>query len=107
MMPVMTAEALRTFMAPMINDLNRLGINITNPNPAWYESFPKSQYRASGPGDGVSDTRMVSRLWPRSIFEDTSSDEFEVAMAAIRSFVEDGGFRVHSVDYHPSYETAG
>lgn len=28
-------------------------------------------------------------------------------MAAIRSWVEDGGYNFHSVDFHPSYTTAG
>ncbi|KAF2644807.1 FAD/FMN-containing isoamyl alcohol oxidase-like protein MreA [Massarina eburnea CBS 473.64] len=107
MMPAMASDEFRNFMAPMVTDLNDLGINITNPVPKWFESFPKSQYRAKGPGENVGNIRMVSRLWPRSIFEDTSSQKFTTAMAAIRSFVEDGGYSFHSVDYHPSNKVAG
>lgn len=63
--------------------------------------------RPNGPGEGVSNGRFGSRLFPRSNFEDPESDEFLASMAAIRSFVEEGGYDFHSTDYSPTYEVAG
>ncbi|CAI6340144.1 unnamed protein product [Periconia digitata] len=107
MMPSMSSSEFSSFMAPLISDLNKIGITITNPTPKWFPTFPESQFRPNGPGEGVANRRLVSRLFPREIFEDPTSKEFAKAMSAIRIFVEEGGYSFHSVDYHPSLETAG
>ncbi|KAF2678436.1 FAD/FMN-containing isoamyl alcohol oxidase-like protein MreA [Lentithecium fluviatile CBS 122367] len=105
-MPGMSADEMSEFMAPIIKDINNLGINISNPKPDWWPTFAAYAGRVA-PGEGVGNGRMGSRLFPRSNFVDTSSTEFNATMAAIRSWVEDGGYSFHSVDYHPSLETAG
>lgn len=107
MMPSMTSSEFAAFMQPLITDINKAGIAIANPTPNWFPTFPKSQLRPNGPGEGVSNGRFVSRLFPRALFEDTSADGFSNAMKAIRAFIEEGGYSFHSVDYHPSLETAG
>lgn len=106
-MPDVSAVELKEFVAPIIRDLNDVGINITNPQPSHWESYPKYSYRPNGAGEGVGNGRFASRLFPRSSFVDTTSTEFNAIMAAIRVWVEEGGYSFHSVDYHPSKETAG
>lgn len=105
-MPDMSADELSKFMEPMITELNDIGIDVANPRPQWWPTFAAYAGRVA-PGEGVSNGRMASRLFPRSNFVDPLSTEFNATMAAIRSWVEDGGYSFHSVDYHPSTETAG
>lgn len=105
-MPDMSADELREFMQPLIDELNDAGIDITNPNPQWWPTFAVYAGRQS-PGEGVGNGRMGSRLFPRSNFVDTSSAEFNATMDAIRSWVEEGGYNFHSVDYTPTLEKAG
>lgn len=104
--PGMSAEDFDDFVAPIIRDLLDVGIE-TNATADWWESYPKYSFRASGPGETVGNGRFVSRLFPRSLFEDASSPEFTKAMAAIRTWGEEGFYSFHSVDYYPSYDTAG
>ncbi|KAF2026199.1 hypothetical protein EK21DRAFT_116094 [Setomelanomma holmii] len=47
------------------------------------------------------------KLFPRSNFENPKSTSFRATMDSIRAFVEDGGYNFHSVDFAPTYETAG
>lgn len=103
--PGMSAAQMSDFVAPIIKDLNGIGINITNPKPSFWETYPKASYRANGPGEAVGNTRFISRLFPRSNFENPAA--FNASMAAIRTFVDEGGYTFHSVDYHPTRETAG
>jgi hypothetical protein len=105
-MPEVSADELSKFMEPLISELNEVGIAVVNPSPQWWPSFAAYAGRVS-PGEGVGNSRMASRLFPRSSFVDPISAEFNATMTAIRSWVEDGGYSFHSVDYHPSTETAG
>jgi hypothetical protein len=105
-MPEMSAAGLSEFMEPMIKDFKSIGINMANPSPQWWPTFAAYAGRVA-PGEGVGNSRMCSRLFPRTNFVDPLSTEFNVTMAAIRSWVEDGGYSFHSVDYHASTETAG
>lgn len=105
-MPDMSAEELSKFMEPLVTDLNDLGINMTTPKPQWWPTFAAYAGRVA-PGESVGNNRMTSRLFPRSNFMDPLSAEFNTTMNAIRYWVEDGGYSFHSVDYHPSEETAG
>jgi hypothetical protein len=95
------------FVAPIIKDLNSVGINLTGPSVVFYATFPKQAYVVGGPGEGVTNSRFGSRLFPRESFADITSGEFNASMAAIRSFVEDGGYNFHSVDYTPTEVIAG
>ncbi|KAF2871952.1 FAD/FMN-containing isoamyl alcohol oxidase-like protein MreA [Massariosphaeria phaeospora] len=103
----LSATEAKALVQPIIADLNALGINITNPEPSWFATFPASAIPANGPGEGVSNGRFVSRLFPRKNFEDAASAEFQATMASIRTFVDEGGYNFHSVDFHPSLATAG
>lgn len=104
--PDMSADDFNDFVAPIVQDLSDVGVDI-NATIEWWESYPKYSFRSGGPGEGVGNGRFASRLFPRSIFEDPASPEFVRAMDSIRNFVEEGHYSFHSVDYHPSYATAG
>ncbi|KAL1609949.1 hypothetical protein SLS60_001614 [Paraconiothyrium brasiliense] len=104
--PGISAPDFNAFVAPIIQDLNDIGIEI-NATVGWWPNYPSYSFRPKGPGEAVGNSRFASRLFPRSLFEDPSSPEFFRAMAAIRTFVEEGHYNFHSVDYHPSYATAG
>ena len=104
--PDMSSEEFDDFTKPIIRDLHNVGIHV-NATAGWWESYPKYSFRPNGPGESVGNGRFVSRLFPRSVFEDPSSPEFLKVMSAIRTWVQEGFYNFHSVDYHPSYETAG
>lgn len=105
--PGITVEEIRRLMAPLIKDLNDIGIPLVNPEPKFWSTYAKFGTQPGGPSGGTSNSRLVSRLVPRSNLADPTSQTFNTTMAAIRSFVEDGGYSFHSVDYAPTYETAG
>lgn len=104
--PAMSATDFDAFVAPITRDLDALGI-LTNSTSGWWASYPAYSFRPNGPGEGVGNNRFVSRLFPRALFVDPHSAAFATAMAAIRTWVVDGGYRFHSVDYHPSTTIAG
>ncbi|KAF2738109.1 FAD/FMN-containing isoamyl alcohol oxidase-like protein MreA [Polyplosphaeria fusca] len=106
--PGLTSAQAKSLVAPMYSTLSKAGINLTaGLEPKYFESFPKQAFRPQGPGEGAGGGRFGSRLIPRENFEDPESLKFNKTMAAIRSFVEDGGYPFHSVDYTPTYEIAG
>ncbi|KAF2445021.1 FAD/FMN-containing isoamyl alcohol oxidase-like protein MreA [Karstenula rhodostoma CBS 690.94] len=104
--PGISAGDFSNFVAPITQDLRDVGIDI-KAAVGWWPTYPSYSFRPNGPGEAVGNGRFVSRLFPRSIFEDANSPEFVKAMAAIRTWVEEGHYNFHSVDYHPSYATAG
>ncbi|KAF9740078.1 FAD binding domain-containing protein [Paraphaeosphaeria minitans] len=104
--PGMSADDFSNFVAPITQDLRDVGIDI-KATVGWWPTYPAYSFRPNGPGEAVGNGRFASRLFPHSIFEDPSSPEFLKAMASIRTWVEDGHYSFHSVDYHPSYATAG
>ncbi|OCL05070.1 FAD/FMN-containing isoamyl alcohol oxidase-like protein MreA [Glonium stellatum] len=104
MLPGMSPNQSMSFIAPLIADLNKVGINVSNQAPVYYPSY--SAYGDRPPGEGVGNGRFGSRLFPRTSFEDPNSDTFADTMAAIREFVEEGGYSFHSVNYSPSEDTA-
>lgn len=105
--PGVTVEEMKELMAPLIEDLNDVGIALDNPEPQHWNTYADFGTLPGGPNGGTMNSRLVSRLIPRSNFEGPSSESFNATMAAIRSYVEDGGYSFHSVDYAPMYETAG
>ncbi|KAI4664655.1 uncharacterized protein J4E79_002953 [Alternaria viburni] len=106
-MPGVTVEEMKKLMAPLIKNLNDVGISLVNPEPKFWSTYAKFGTLPGGPSGGTSNSRLVSRLVPRSNFADPTSQTFNTTMAAIRSFVEEGGYSFHSVDYAPTLETAG
>lgn len=105
--PGVTAEEMKEFVAPLIKDLNDIGIPLPNPEPRFWNTYSAFGTPPGGPSGGTNNGRFGSRLMPRSNFENSTSEAFTKMIAAIRSFVEDGGYRFHSVDFAPTYETAG
>ena len=94
-------------IAPVIKDLQAVGINKTSPYIQFWETYSKQAYRATGPGEAIMTSRFGSRLFPRENFEDKTSAAFNATIASIRSFVQDGGYNFHSVDYTPTEKIAG
>ncbi|KAF2197179.1 FAD-binding domain-containing protein [Delitschia confertaspora ATCC 74209] len=107
-LPGMTPAQAKTFTAPLTARLQKLGINITNPEPQFYATYPDQGFPlGSAPAAGAGSSRFGSRLFPRSSFTNPNSRAFKSTMAAIRSFVEDGRYNFHSVDYQSTVELAG
>ncbi|KAF2712667.1 FAD/FMN-containing isoamyl alcohol oxidase-like protein MreA [Pleomassaria siparia CBS 279.74] len=101
-----SAADAKAFVAPLIADLNAIGINLTNPEPTWFPTYAQQGFRPN-PDESVSNGRFGSRLIPRKALVDPKSKDFLAATRAIRSFVEDGGYMWHSVDFTPTLEKAG
>lgn len=106
-LPGYTKAEAEDFLRPLYKELNAVGVNLTGPFVDWFETYPKQAYRPQGPGENVMTSRFGSRLFPRENFEDTESEAFKKTMAAVRAFVEEGGYNFHSVDYAATYKTAG
>ncbi|KAL7619535.1 hypothetical protein AAE478_010075 [Parahypoxylon ruwenzoriense] len=101
----MTQAAVYRFMQPLYDDLQRLGINVTNP-PFLFTSV----YGSPGIGIGQTpgNTRYRSRLLPRDNWED--DELWEATMRAIRIATEAGlsnGFYFHGTMTSPTEEVAG
>ncbi|ORX99202.1 hypothetical protein BCR34DRAFT_495535, partial [Clohesyomyces aquaticus] len=107
-LPGFQANEAKEFVAPLIRDLNAVGVNLTNPTPIFAANVARHNYSpAGGSGGAVSGSRFGSRLFPRTSLEKANSTAFLKTMAAIRSFVEDGGYSFHSVDFTPTFKIAG
>ncbi|KAH9871902.1 hypothetical protein J1614_006160 [Plenodomus biglobosus] len=105
--PGVSVEEMKMLVAPLIKDLRDAGIGLKNPEPLFWKTYADFGTIPGGPTGGTSSIRFGSRLVPRSNLEDTNSEKFINTMLSIRSFVEEGGYNFHSVDYAPTYETAG
>ncbi|OTA95210.1 hypothetical protein M434DRAFT_69740 [Hypoxylon sp. CO27-5] len=103
--PGFTPAAVYSFMQPLYIDLNRIGINVTNPM-----SLSARPYGAPGIGIGPSpgNTRYRSRLLPRENWEDDGL--WNQTMNAIRKATEGGSendFYFHGTLTSPTAEVAG
>jgi hypothetical protein len=105
--PGVTASDMKALVAPLIQDLNNAGIPLANPDPHIWRTYADFGTIPGGPTGGTSNGRFGSRLFPRSNFESSESTAFRATMDSIRSFVEEGGYNFHSVDFAATYETAG
>jgi hypothetical protein len=106
-MPSMSVSELDTFMSPLLAQFRALNITFAPPPSQFWPTFAAYASRVP-PGEGTTNNRMASRLFPRSSFlNPSSSTAFNVTMDAVRAWVEDGGYNFHSVDYAPTLETAG
>jgi hypothetical protein len=107
-MPGMNFTQTNAFASTLFTALNSAGMNITNPY-----ATPASAAKAAAlmardyptRGAGVMNLRLSSRLLPRENFED--GDLLDATLGAIRNFVVEGGYTLHSVDHCPSMEVAG
>jgi hypothetical protein len=102
----MTKPEAEKFLTPFIKELNAVGIPL-KVYVDWFETYPKQAFRPQGPGEGVGNGRFGSRLFPRKNFEKKYSPLFNKTIASIRSFVEDGGYNFHSVDFTATSDLAG
>ncbi|KAF2747386.1 FAD/FMN-containing isoamyl alcohol oxidase-like protein MreA [Sporormia fimetaria CBS 119925] len=105
-LPAMTKAEAEAFLAPIIKELNAVGLPL-KVYVDWFETYPKQAFRIQGPGEGVTNGRFGSRLFPRKNLEDKNSTLFKKTIASIRAFVEEGGYNFHSVDFTPTKEVAG
>jgi hypothetical protein len=99
-MPGLTPAEASTFVQPLLDTLNKLGIPvaITTPTTQVYSSQTGS--RGGAPGNGY----LASRLFPRSTFENTTL--FAAAMNAARATVE-AGWVFHGLNMAPTLKVAG
>jgi len=123
-MPGMTAAQLYNFTLPLTKDLNEAGIPMANPQPfgsgavaprppttrpppapTGSPSTRSKAQLAEPPGNEIGTRMLATRLLPRENFEDTNL--FEQTMAAIREFVEVGGYTFHGINYSPTVDVAG
>ncbi|RDL34461.1 FAD binding-containing protein [Venustampulla echinocandica] len=100
-MPFMSVKEVRAFAAPLIKELNKVGLNITNPVPTHDTGIA---FTLGSIGDKVGNSRFATRLFPRKNFED--EDKLDSTTRAIHSFV-DGGYNFHGINYCPTEEVAG
>lgn len=104
---MLPAEA-RAFVQPYVDDLNKLGMNISNPEIVFYPEYSDQGFPLNATvGGGAGNVRFGARLFPRENFEDRDSQLFKDTINAIRTFVEEGGYTFHSVDYGATEELAG
>ncbi|CAN9390948.1 unnamed protein product [Alternaria alternata] len=80
--PGVTVKEMRELMAPLIQDLNDIDIPLANPEPKFWNTY--ADFGSAPPSGGIQNSRLP-----------------------IRSYVEEGGYSFHSVDYAPTLETAG
>lgn len=128
-LPNHTIAEYRAFMRPLQEKLNALGIAVPMPPVQRFANIytrdqPPSLARAqaissassaedgtTNPlkpralGDVVGNTLIASRFFPRSSFSSATS---RTAMnAAIRTFIEAGGYEFHGMNYAPTLAVAG
>jgi len=99
--PNKTTADVYAFMQPLYDDLNRIGINITNPKSL--RSTPYASHRPQG-GASPAETRYRSRLIGRENWAD--EELFNRTMNVIRKSAE-GGYNVHLICLSPTKEVAG
>ncbi|KAI1481059.1 FAD-binding domain-containing protein [Daldinia eschscholtzii] len=100
-LPNVSEEYLSKFVQPLVDDLNAIGLNVTNRPPR-----PATNWASlsNGAGDTPGSSRFGSRLWPRANFED--AELFQATQLAIRETVE-AGYTFHGIHIQPTEEVAG
>lgn len=100
-----TQEAVFTAMQPLYDELQRIGINVTNPTSLFTSPYGTPGIGISGP---PTNTRYRSRLLPRANWEDDGL--WNQTMSAIRTATEAGfanNFYFHATLTSPTVEAAG
>ncbi|KAH8654061.1 hypothetical protein BGZ60DRAFT_496463 [Tricladium varicosporioides] len=100
-LPGMSPSQVNTLLKPLYTDLNRIGINVTNPvNPS------NTLYGSRRPaiGDRPGNARYRSRLIPAKNWADDAL--WNKTIAAIRSATE-AGYTFHGTLHSPTLEVAG
>ncbi|KAI1098424.1 FAD-binding domain-containing protein [Jackrogersella minutella] len=100
-----TPAEVFNFMQPLYDDLNRIGINLTNPTSLFTSTYGSP---GSGRGPAPGNTRYRSRLLPRENWEDDAL--WNRTMRAIRTATEagfDNDFYFHGTLASPTAAAAG
>ncbi|ORY60056.1 uncharacterized protein BCR38DRAFT_350297 [Pseudomassariella vexata] len=99
--PGKSKTEVKKFMQPLFNELNKMGINVTNPEPG-----PSTNWgpKRDGVGDVPGNSRFGSRLFPRANWED--DELWEDTMRAVRETTEQG-YMFHGIHVAPTEEVAG
>ncbi|KAK3938316.1 hypothetical protein QBC46DRAFT_441054 [Diplogelasinospora grovesii] len=102
-MPGLSASDTITFVSPLVESLNTLGIpiNIATPTTQVYGSVQAQ----GGTGIAPGNSRFSSRLFPRTSF--TNATAFDQVMQAVRETVEQGGYTFHGLNMAPTAKAAG
>ncbi|KAF2193092.1 FAD binding domain-containing protein [Zopfia rhizophila CBS 207.26] len=106
-LPNHTIPQYRTFIAPLIQNLQAVGIPIALPSTQRYNNY----YLKDEPpslktiGDTVGNTRIASRFFTRA--NHASPSKINEMNEVLRDFVEGGGYTFHGINYGPTLERAG
>ena len=102
--PGLSEEEIFDFVQPLFDDLNAIGINVTNSRPSQASNWgPGSR----GIGDTPGSSRFGSRLFPRANFEPERNGRlFAATQQAIRESIE-AGYQFHGIHMAPTLEVAG
>ncbi|KAK3311743.1 hypothetical protein B0H66DRAFT_482832 [Apodospora peruviana] len=102
--PGMETAEISALLQPLFDELNSIGINVTNPQlSAWSSNFYSGGRRTIGTA-APAETRYRSRLFPRRNWED--DELFNETFTAIRRSIE-AGYTFHGIAYSPTREVAG
>ncbi|PVI08727.1 FAD-binding domain-containing protein [Periconia macrospinosa] len=101
-LPFKTASEVREFLQPLRDQLREIGI-MRSVQDESTNTTPDNDASISAIGDTVHHTLIASRLFQRSNFATPSS--LSELRAAVRYFVEEGGYDFHGQTYNPSLET--
>ncbi|KAI1502158.1 hypothetical protein F5X99DRAFT_427530 [Biscogniauxia marginata] len=102
--PGLSSARLRALVQPLFDNLNALGIAVTNPEPAPASNWADT---AHGRGDRPGTSRFASRLLPRANLDpDRDPTLFAATQTAIRRAVE-AGLAFHGIHMAPTLAAAG
>lgn len=102
--PGLSEQELFDFVQPLYDDLNAIGIRVTNPKPARASNWGPGN---RGVGDAPGNSRFASRLFPRANFEpEKDAALFAATQLAIRGSVE-AGYTFHGIHMAPTEKVAG
>jgi hypothetical protein len=111
-LPGKSAAEYRAFVRPLLERLNEIGVPIAIPQiqtvtvPEMDQEIPSPLRLARrAEGDLVGHTLIASRLWPRSNFATPAA--LQQTHQTIRSFVEQGGYDIHGMNYAPTLAISG
>ncbi|KAF2472977.1 FAD-binding domain-containing protein [Lindgomyces ingoldianus] len=104
-LPNHTIPQYRQFIRPLIQKLNTIGIPLPLPPIQRFNNYYTRDIPNAVSGDTVGNTRFASRFFLRSNYDTHSA--LEEMHAAIRDFVEGGGYTLHGINYSPTLEVAG
>lgn len=103
--PAMGAADARARVAALVADLRAAGVSISSTPPTVSVSRLNGSSRVSPPGDLVEQQRMATRLFPRENLADPAL--LDRTNEVIRTYVEEGGYVFHGINYSPTSERAG